>query len=717
MAPPVNRSARPALTANRLKNLMETSAGRRPASLLITGARLVNVMNGRIEENVSIALAGDRIAAVGPDLTPLCGPRTMILPAGDRLALPGMIDAHTHLDAPFSVRAFARLALLSGHTAAATETAMAAGAWGRAGVEAFIREASGIPFRVFFLVPALVPPFPTAETSAGLPFGDFAALLRRPDVLGIGEIYWRSVLELEPDVLKRMALARSLNKTIEGHSAGARGLRLQAYRAGGVRSCHESVTAGEVREKLALGYAVQIREGDIRSELPAMAAVAAAPGLDTRRLMLVTDVATPEMTMTTGIMTELVRRAVAAGFDPMTAVQMVTINPADHFGLADLGRIAPGALADIVLADELSALDVRTVLVGGRVVAENGVLLADIPDHEYPEAACRAIALERVADSDFRLAAPDGPVRVRAVVVAGETITREEIVTAASVAGDVKADPDRDLVKLAVFDRRQKHPVGAVGLLKGLGLRRGAVATSLNWDNNNIIVAGVSETEMALAANRVLALGGGFVAAERDRVRAEWPLPVFGTTRARRLCPGRGTDAGRGGRDPGPGIPPRPALSHFSDHRLHRTPLSPSDRSRASGRAPGDDGGHYRAVTGAGPGPWRREDDHERDLDGGSGPAGRARHGRGQYDRLHGRPLRRRGRGRFSCTRVCARRPGNGTAAPAQHGGGDPRDFACRGQRLRPSSGHGHGALSAGKGRGPGDPVCPDSPGARGGDL
>jgi len=525
---PVNKSCRLHLSSGRIEKLMAVAASRRPAEKIIRNVNLVNVHLPRIEEDVSLALAQGRIAAVGKDLDRLAGPKTEIIDGRDRLVLPGLIDAHTHLDSIFSVREFAALALLSGHTTAVSETAMIANAAGRAGVEAFMAEASDLPFRVFFLAPPLVPPFPRLETSAGLDLADFKRILKRRDVLGVGETYWRPALDLEPRTTRRFAAAQALGKTLEGHAAGARNLNLQAYRAGGVSSCHEATTPEEVMERLALGLTVLIREGYIRSELPAMAPLARRRDLDTRRLVLVTDLASPEMLLHSGVMIELVRRAAAVGFDPLQAVQMATLNPADYFGLTALGRLDPGALADLVLVDDLKTLKVETVLADGRVVAHQGLLTVALPEPAYPPDLYRSFQLDKVDPKDFRLTAPPGTTKARAVAVASETITREALVDIKASRGRVAADPERDLVKIAVFNKHESRPTGRIGLAAGLGLKAGAVAASLLWDTNNILCAGVTDREMALAVNRLLELRGGLVVVRGQRVLAEMPLPVGG---------------------------------------------------------------------------------------------------------------------------------------------------------------------------------------------
>jgi len=518
----------PRLTPRMTERLMAVAAGRRFADRIIRNVHLVNVHIPRLEENRELAILGDRIAAIGDDLGHLIGKNTEVIDGRHQIALPGMIDPHTHLDSMFTVREFARLALASGNTTAMSETAMIAGAAGPDGVSAFIDEARAVPMRVFFLAPPQVPPFPDFETSAGLNFEGFKTLLRQPDVIGVGENYWRPALDLRPGAARQLAAARTLGLTREGHAAGARGFHLQAYRAGGITSCHEATTPKDVLERLALGLAVQIREGYVRSELPAMGPLADMKGLDTRRLMLCSDLASFEMLLRTGVMNEVVRRAVAVGFKTLQAIQMVTLNPADYFGLTGLGRLDPGALADLVLVDRLDRLTAELVMVGGRVVARKGMLTVNMPYFQYDPVLRRTFKLKRLDPADFTLPAPNRPVKVRIVDMFNETITREAILEIQGRRLGIQTDPENDLVKVAVWNKHSASPRGGVGLARGWGLRHGAVATSLLWDNNNLLCVGVTDREMAMAANRVLELQGGLAVVRGRRVLAEMPMPVGG---------------------------------------------------------------------------------------------------------------------------------------------------------------------------------------------
>jgi adenine deaminase len=515
------------MQAPRLKERIRVAQGRKKAGVVIENVHLVNVYSREIHPDFSIGIFRDRIAYLGPNPAHLIGPDTRVVAGRGNYLLPGFIDAHTHLDSIFTCGAYTPYALSSGNTTAITEMAMVANVWGKNGVDVFMEEAGRQLLRIFFLAPALTPPYPELETSQGLSRKEFRRVLQSAQVLGVGEAYWPRVTGLDPRVLSAYALAHRLNKTREGHAAGARDEHLMAYAAAGTTSCHEATTSEEALERLRLGLAVMIREGFVRRELPAMAPLA-GKGLDLRRLMLVSDLFDPEDLIKGRGMNALLAQAVALGFDPLTAVQLVTRNPAEYFGLKDLGGLAPGKLADMVMVEDLHDFECRQVWVGGQLVVDRGRIVTTAPPFSFPPEALRTFSVPRVQKDLFALPAQESEVTVRAVKVLNQTITRESPVRLGSREGFLVSDPSRDILKMAVIQRYDRVPRPALGFAQGIGLKQGAVATSFTWDAGNLLVIGVSDREMALAANRLLDLGGGLVVSAGDQILAEMPLPIMG---------------------------------------------------------------------------------------------------------------------------------------------------------------------------------------------
>jgi adenine deaminase len=515
----------PPLDAASVAAQVRAALGVEPVDLIIRGARLVNVFTEQVEPAGAVAVARGRVVSLGPEMPGWLGPNTKVLEAEGLFLLPGLIDAHTHLDSIFTLNQYASYALASGNTTAISECAMMAGAWGLRGVEAMLDEAATAPMRLFWTAPPLVPPFSDLETSAGLPYSDFASLLKRPDFVGVGEVYWPAVTDQDPRVGRRFALAQELGKTQEGHAAGARGERLTAYAASGISSCHEAINVQDALDRLRLGIAVQVRQGFVRKEMDKV-----VPGLkdlpDTRLVSLVTDLAEPLELMQQGAMNPLLKKAVELGVPPARAVAWCSLNPATHFGLERLGGLAPGWVADMVLVDDLINFKAKAVFLAGRQVAADGKLTIDLGWHQYPDEAHRTIQCPELKPAALRVPGSGDRAMVRVAAFAGDTITKETQISLPVVSGEVQPDPDQDVQKLVHVNRHTTELKLSIGFVSGWGLKQGALATTLEWDTNNLIVLGANDADIVSAANRVRELGGGIVLATDGEIMAELPFPI-----------------------------------------------------------------------------------------------------------------------------------------------------------------------------------------------
>jgi adenine deaminase len=527
LSPEVKVTKKEGASNHTISDLIKTAMGEEKADLVVLNGSLVNVYTGEIEEPCSVGIKGTRIAAVGEDLSHLIGEGTRVIDAGGHYITPGFIDPHTHLDSIVQCAEYARYAVPHGNTTAVTETAMIGNAAGKEGVAWFMEDTRDLPLRMYLLTPSMAPPFPALETSKGFSLEAFQEMIKEDRVLGVGETYWPLVLDMDERAMAQYAIAQGMGKTREGHAAGARGKRLTAYSAAGTTSCHEATTAEEALERLRLGMGVMVREGSVRRELEAIAAIKDM-GVDLRNMMLCTDWADPQMLIEHGCMDALVRRAIAAGFDPVVAIQMVTINPAEYFGLRGLGGIGPGKIADILLLSDLQEVSVATVIKDGEVVAQKGALVKDPPRYRYPKAARHSFALHSVQEADFAIPFSGEQARVRVVDCLNETITQELQAELKAQAGNLISSPEQDIIKMAHICKHEQRPQHARGFVHGLGMREGGVATSLIWDTNNILVIGGTEREMACAVNRLLENQGGIVVVKGGEVVAELPLPICG---------------------------------------------------------------------------------------------------------------------------------------------------------------------------------------------
>lgn len=324
------------LKADLISRLGKVSMGKEPADLIINNCDVLNVYTGEILENQQLLIAGDRIAYVGPTLNFPEGLNTQLIDADGQLIIPGMIDGHIHIDSLINIEEFVGLSLARGTTTIITECYFTSNAMGIQGVNTFIDQFKNQPQRIFATTPIIS--FLCSDNGNGISVineSEMISLLQRPEIVGTGEIYWSNLLNTgsEEGLINIIEAAISLGKTVEGHGAGAKSQRLAAFAAHGIDSCHESITAGEVRERLRLGLFTMIREGSIRRELDAVIGPLIEMDLALRRAILVSDAIWPVDLLRYGHMDSIVQKAINLGLNPVTAIQMATINVAEHFHL------------------------------------------------------------------------------------------------------------------------------------------------------------------------------------------------------------------------------------------------------------------------------------------------------------------------------------------------------------------------------------------------
>jgi adenine deaminase len=320
-------------------------------------------------------------------------------------------------------------------------------------------------------------------------------------------------------------------KTLEGHSAGAGDKKLAAYVAGGITSCHEPINAEQVLERLRLGLHILVREGSIRRDLAEIAKIK-DNGIDLRRLILSTDGVEPRDLIEKGYMEFVLQKAIDCGFDPISAVQMATLNVAEHFSLDSLiGGIAPGRFADMVMIPDIKTIKARLVISSGKVIARDGRPIVAPRKHTYTKESLNSVTLPQESlPSDFIITAGDGAKaqNVRLINMVTDLVTAELEMPWPVRGGELKSDVNQDVIKVAAIDRTHNPGKKTIGLIKGFGLKSGAMACSASWDASDIIVVGTNDADMAFAVNRIRTLKGGAVVCENEKVLAELPLPIFG---------------------------------------------------------------------------------------------------------------------------------------------------------------------------------------------
>ena len=507
---------REALKPDLRSKLIEVARGDSPADTLLENARLVNVRSGEIHD-ADIAIYGGRIAGFGSYQA------NEVVNLKGSYVCPGLIDAHVHIESSMvTVPEFARAVVPRGTTAVVTDPHEIANVLGAPGIRYMLDSSEGLPLRVFAMASSCVPATDMETSGATLEAADLKALFDDPRVIGLAEVMnFPGVFLGVPDVLAKIEIAG--DRPVDGHAPGLSGLLLNAYAAAGIGSDHECTHVEEAREKLRRGMQIFIREGTTARNLDALLPLVTPE--NSPYCSFCTDDRHPEDLLDEGHIDALIRMAIEGGLSPMTAIQMATINTANYFGLRGLGMVAPGYRADLVIFDELENFRARKVMSEGQLIAENGEYLGPRPTPPAPPGSGVSVDWEAV-----NLAVEtNGDRQVRVIeAIPGQIVTGQGVEEIGVADGTAVTDPERDLLKIAVIERHRGTGNVGVGFVRGFGLTRGAIASTVAHDNHNIVVVGASDEDMMAAARAVADSDGGQAVVADGKVLASVPLPIAG---------------------------------------------------------------------------------------------------------------------------------------------------------------------------------------------
>ena len=493
-----------------LARRLAVARGDEIADVVIEGGKVFSVFTREWLET-EIAICDGYVAGLGS----YAGKE--VVHARGKYVVPGLIDAHMHLETvKLLVDEFARLVLPMGTTTVVADPHEIANVLGTDGIHWLADVADEVPLDIFFMASSCVPASKFESPRRGFTLGDLQGLLRRRRVIGLAEMMnYPGVVSGDPHELDKLGLESS---HVDGHAPGLLGPGLQAYAAAGIRSDHECYSAEEGRQRLRAGMWVLIREATAARNLEALAPLVAEFG--PHRLALCTDDREPEHISEVGHMNHVVRSAVELGISPEDALMMATLNPALWHGLREFGAIAPGYVADLLLLPDLESFEPDVVL-------KRGAPVEDYPSPAVPEWVRNTVRVAPTASNDFAIPWEGGAARVIGLIE-GQIVTDDLREEPKVEDGFAVADPERDVLKIAVVERHLGTGRIGLGFVKGFGLQRGAIATSLAHDAHNIVVVGVDDGDMARAVGRLSETGGGLVVIADRGVQAELPLPVAG---------------------------------------------------------------------------------------------------------------------------------------------------------------------------------------------
>jgi adenine deaminase len=513
--------------------LIQVALGKAPADVVVKGGKLVNVHTREVYET-DVAIAGDRIASIGPIPEGAYGPNTRIIDATGLYLAPGFIDAHIHIESSMlTYTEFAKMVVKHGTTAVATDLMEVTIVSGIPGMKEILAESKHTPVKLYYPVPAFMEENGLQTTGSTLKASMMDELLQLPEAVGLAEVLCPPILSESPASAHMLDMARKLHKTAEGHAPATLDASLNAYASAGINSDHESTHKEEALQKLRVGLHVLMREGSASTDLRPCLKAVTENHVDTRHLSMVSDDIDALHISRCGHLDHKVRIAVEEGVDPVTAIQMVTLNPAESFGIeADCGSIAPGKYADIVLLSSLENCQVESVVSKGELVVENRVLSHEIPAPKYSDAVMNTVKLmKKVTGDDLVLHVDPACTEATCHVIGASKVTllTEALKAALPVRdGVVQPDVDNDILRIACVERYGKN--GSIGrsFIKNFGLKKGAIAISVGHDHHNISVVGSDADDMALAVNRIAELQGGLVLACEGKILAEIALPICG---------------------------------------------------------------------------------------------------------------------------------------------------------------------------------------------
>ena len=504
--------------------------GDKKADLVLKNCNLLSVYTREIIPKTQIAIISDRIAFVGLDATHTIGPKTKVIDVKNKYVSPGFADPHLHIDQFVLPSEFAKKALLCGVTSLFSDPIDVVSVAGNKGFQEFLKLGENLPIRIFQVVPGGLPVDAKFSNSKSLTLSQEKIAVKHSHVLGLGEVFsWTKVTLREPKTMKSISSMLECDCIINGHTAGASEKKLNAYVSSGILSCHEPINFDQVLERLRLGMWIMIREGSIRRDLNEIIPRVLSHGTYLNRLMFCSDGLDPLDITKFGHIDHCIRESIRHGLKPIDAITIASKNNFDYYNMGkDLGGIAPGKLADILIFDDLKSFKPTKVFVGGKLIISNGRFVIPIKKKPIPSWIKKTVKLKNFSKNDFLIKSKKKNVLANTIFMQSEIITKIGSSELQSIDGNVSASLNSDVWKVAAFDRIHGTNRHSIGFLENFGADIGAFASTWSFHENDLIVIGSNDSDMAIASNHLIKNQGGLVVVKSGKILASLPLPFAG---------------------------------------------------------------------------------------------------------------------------------------------------------------------------------------------
>ncbi len=499
-------------------DIIQVAQGKKEPDLVLKNCNIINVFTGVVEKG-DIAIHKEYIAGVGDYSS------SNEIDLNGKYVSPGFVDSHVHIESSLvTIPEYAKTVVPLGTTSVIIDPHEIANVLGLDGIRFMLKSSKYNPLSVYFMLPSCVPATDMETSGAELRAFDLFPFTKEEWVKGLAEVMnFPGVLNMDMDVLDKLRLME--DKVIDGHAPGLSGKELNAYIAAGISSDHECTTANEALEKLNKGMYIMIREGTIAKNLKDLVPIINEKTY--KRCLWATDDRHPDDLIREGHINYIIKKAISYGVDPITAIQIATINPAEHFNIKNSGAVAPSYFADLVVFDDFENFNILKVFKSGKLVAENGKYIFTPPVETRKINIRRSINIKWLKDEDFQIPAKSEKINV--IEIIDKQLLTKRITANARINNNlVESDIDNDIIKCIVVERHFASDNIGKGFVKGFGLKRGAIASSVAHDSHNIIVIGVNDNDMIKAVTHIRKMQGGFCAVHNEEVAADLPLPIAG---------------------------------------------------------------------------------------------------------------------------------------------------------------------------------------------